>query len=76
MVVNFEARLLFNATVNATEIREKIKLRFGGSLQRVAYVNDMKFRNYRSYFAKGLDDFGHPGRVLTLQRRQQMRRRG
>src|SRR6266849_7236788 len=71
MVVNLETRLFFHATIDATKISQKIKVRLRPSCQCVANVNDMQSGNYRGHLAECFDNLSHPVSVFMLQRRHQ-----
>ena len=54
MVVNFKARLFFDAAIRAANIRKEIKLRFGSGFKRCAHIDDMQRRDDRRDFAEAL----------------------
>ncbi len=66
MVINFKARLFFNATINSADVGEEIKLRILVRLQSSAYVNNVYARHDCGYFAMRLDNLSHPVAVFTL----------
>src|SRR5882672_12544583 len=51
MVINFEARLLYDTAVGAANVCEKIKLRIRSGFQRGAHVNNMQARHDCGHFA-------------------------
>ena len=66
MIVDFKARLLFNAAVSAANVGEEIEPRIGFGFQRGSHFNNMQRRHNRGHFAEGLNNLGYPVAVFTL----------
>src|SRR6266498_2944840 len=56
MIIDFKARLFFNATINSAEVGKEIKLGIRVRLQGSAYVNNVYARHDCGYFAMRLDN--------------------
>ena len=75
VIIHFQARFLFRSTIKPAQISEKIEFVTGSSLQKLTGRHDVRARHDYCCFAERRRDFTHRIRLLTLQRRRDLRRR-
>ena len=66
MVIDFEARLFFDSTIRAANIRQKIETSFRPRLQKRTSCDDVLSGNDKGRLAERDDHFANPLRVFTL----------
>lgn len=66
MVVDFEARIFFNAAIDATNISQKIEPTFRPTLQKSTHGRHLLSWNDDGRLAKSMDDFRNPFRMFML----------
>ena len=72
VIINFKARFLFDPSICAAKVRQKIEFRIRAGFQSGTHINNMHRRNNCGNLTVRLDNFRYPLRVFTLQRRHQM----
>jgi hypothetical protein len=66
MVIDFKARLFFDSTICAADIRQKIEAPFRPCLQKRTRCDDVLSRNDDRRLAERIDHFADPLGMFTL----------